>query len=75
MLPGIIAIPRTPGVANDKYNSRFRWTGWGEGQAVRCNAGQKNNLWTAYGQDDGSERICETLHLSDALGHKQVKPA
>ena len=46
----------------------------GGGQAVRSNTGQKNDLWTVCGRD-GSERICETLHLSDALGLRRVKPA
>ena len=46
----------------------------GGGHAVRSNTGRKNDLWTACGHD-GSERIGETLHLSDDLGHSELKSA
>ena len=48
--------------------------GGGGGQAARSNTGRKNDLWTVCGRD-GSERICKTLHLSDALGLKRVRSA
>ena len=48
--------------------------GGGGGRAERSSTGQKNDLWTVCGQD-GSERICETLHLSDALGLRRVRSA
>ena len=50
------------------------WLGGGGGQAVRSNTGQTNDLWIVCGRD-GSERICETLHLSDAVGLRRVKSA
>ena len=46
----------------------------GGGQAACSSTGQKNDLWTVCGRD-GSERICETLHLSDALGLWRVRSA
>ena len=72
--PRITATQCTRGPAKDGCTSRFRWTGLGGGTAGRSSTGQKNNLWTVCGQD-GSERICETLHLSDALGLRRVRSA
>ena len=46
----------------------------GGGRAERSSTGQKNDLWTVCGRD-GSERIGETLHLSDALGLRRVQSA
>ena len=70
----ITATQRTRGPAKDGCTSRFRWTGWGGGQAERSSTGLKNDLWTVSGRN-GSERICETLHLSDALGLRRVQSA
>ena len=70
--PRTTATRRTRGPAKDGCTSRFRWTGWGARQAERSSTGQKNDLWTVCGQD-GSERICETLHLSDARGLRRVR--
>ena len=72
--PRITATRRARGPAKDGCTSRFRWTGGGGGRAERSSTGQKNDLWTVCGQD-GSERICETLHLSDALGLRRVRSA
>ena len=70
--PRIIATPRTRGLAREGRSSRFMWTGWEGGQVVRSNTGQKNDPWTVCGRD-GSERIGETLQLSDALGLRRVR--
>ena len=68
-------LPPNAGVVpREGCSSRFRWTNWGGGQAARSSTGQKNDLWTVCGRD-GSERICETLHLSDALGLRRVRSA
>ena len=77
----------TPNVARDYRHPTHAWSCEqrmqlpipvdslaGGGQAVRSNTGRKNDLWTVCGHDL-SEHICETLHLSDALGHRQVKSA
>ena len=72
--PRITATRRTRGPAKDGCTSRFRWTEGGVGRAERSSTGQKNDLWTICGQD-GSERICKTLHLSDALGLRRVRSA
>ena len=44
------------------------------GQAARSSTCQKNDLWIVCWRD-GSEQICETLHLSDALGLRRVRSA
>ena len=72
--PRITATRRTCGPAKDGCTSRFRWTGGGGGRAERSSTGQKNDLGTVCGQD-GSEQICKTLHLSDALGLRRVRSA
>ena len=41
---------------------------------MRSNTGQKNDLWTVCWRNR-SERICETLHLNDALGLRRVGSA
>ena len=74
MSPRITATQRTRGLAKEGCTSRFRWTGLGGGQAARSSTGQKNDLWTVCGRD-GSEQICQTLHLSDALGLRRVRSA
>ena len=76
----------TPSVAKDYCHPTHAWScerrmhlpvpvDWGGGgRAERSSTGQKNDLWTVCGQD-GSERICKTLHLSDALGLRRVRSA
>ena len=74
MSPKITATQRTRGLAREGCSSQFRWTGCGGGQAACSSTGHKNDVWTICGRD-GSERICDTLHLGDALGLRRVRSA
>ena len=76
----------TPSVAKDYCHPTHAWScerrmhlpvpvnggGGGAGGAFQCRS--KNDLWTVCGRD-GSEQICETLHLSDALELRRVRSA
>ena len=63
----------TPSVAKDYCHPTHAWSCERRMQ-LPSNTCQKNDLWTVRGRD-GSERICETLHLSDARGLRRVKLA
>ena len=64
--------PSTNGAVNDAFNSRFMWTRWDAVQQESSITSQRRGLWTVCGRD-GSERMCETAKLSDALGWGRVK--
>ena len=72
--PRITATQRTRGPAREGCSPRFRWTGWGGGPGGPFQYRSEKDLWTVCGRD-GSERICETLHLSDALELRRVRSA